>query len=376
MAYIGSSPTSGDFVLLDSITTSATASYTMQRNSVNFEPQSANHMIVSLNGTIQAPVSSFTVSGSTLTFASALTSSDVIDFILVLGNVNDVGTATTVVDSAITNNKLNLISTSSTPGLTVKGDGSSENGTIQLNCSQNSHGVKLSSPAHSAGQSYELILPTGNVTADKFLKVASVSGSGATGIGQLSFADAGGGAFTRVGGSSSTSSASYVDFDNVFTSTYTQYLITVACQFASNDSHLKLRMRASGSVDSGSGEYSWIVGGRGVSGTSESGIGNGQGDSSDDSYQCNQWGASDNKGENIFLQIHVRNPLPSTTSNAEGNYVMFQNTATVWTSDNYMTIQHGGGRKGGATDNDGIRFYPSTGNFRTYDIDIYGLQGS
>ena len=29
-------------------------------------------------------------------------------------------------------------------------------------------------------------------TADKFLKVASVSGSGATGVGQLSFADAGG----------------------------------------------------------------------------------------------------------------------------------------------------------------------------------------
>ena len=192
MAYIGKTPTSGDFVLLDSITTSATASYTMQKNSVNFEPQSANHMIVSLNGTIQAPVSSFTVSGSTLTFASALTSSDVIDFILVLGNVNDVGTATTVVDSAITNNKLNLISTSSTPGLTVKGDGSSENGTIQLNCSQNSHGVKISSPAHSAGQSYELILPTGNVTADKVLKVASVSGSGTTGIGQLSFGDAGG----------------------------------------------------------------------------------------------------------------------------------------------------------------------------------------
>jgi len=192
MAYIGSVPTSGSFTLLDSITTSATASFTMQKNSVNFEPQSANHMIVSLNGTIQAPVSSFTVSGSTLTFASALTSSDVIDFILVLGNVNDVGTATTVVDSAITKNKLNLISTSGSPGLEVKGDGSSENGTIQLNCSQNSHGVKISSPAHSAGQSYELILPTGNVTADKFLKVASVSGSGTTGIGQLSFADAGG----------------------------------------------------------------------------------------------------------------------------------------------------------------------------------------
>jgi len=193
MAYIGKQPTTGDFVLLDNLTASATASYTMQRNSVNFEPQSANHMIVSLNGTIQKPGSSFTISGSTITFASALTSSDAIDFILVLGNVNDVGVATSVVDSAITKGKLDLISTSGSPGLTVKGDGSSENGTIQLNCSQNSHGVKISSPAHSAGQSYELILPTGNVTADKFLKVASVSGSGATGIGQLSFADAGGG---------------------------------------------------------------------------------------------------------------------------------------------------------------------------------------
>ena len=192
MAYIGKTPTSGDFVLLDSITTSATASYTMQKNSVNFTPQSANHMIVSLNGTIQAPVSSFTVSGSTLTFSEALTSSDVIDFVLVLGNVNDVGVATSVVDSAITKNKLDLISTRGSPGLTVKGDGSSENGTIQLNCSQNSHGVKISSPDHSHSQSYELILPTGNVTADKFLKVASVSGSGTTGIGQLSFADAGG----------------------------------------------------------------------------------------------------------------------------------------------------------------------------------------
>ena len=120
MAYIGTTPTSGDFVLLDNLTASATASYTMQRNSVNFEPQSANHMIVSLNGTIQKPGSSFTISGSTITFASALTSSDAIDFILVLGNVNDVGVATSVVDSAITKGKLDLISTSGSPGLTVK----------------------------------------------------------------------------------------------------------------------------------------------------------------------------------------------------------------------------------------------------------------
>ena len=64
MSYIGVPPVSGDFVVLDSITTSATASYTLQRSSVNFAPESANHMLVSLNGTIQKPNSSFTISGS------------------------------------------------------------------------------------------------------------------------------------------------------------------------------------------------------------------------------------------------------------------------------------------------------------------------
>ena len=195
MPYIGKEPTTGNFVYADDITTSSTNTYNILVGGVAFSPESANHLIVSLNGVIQKANTSFSVSGSQITFlpsSGTLSSSDSIDFILILGTVNDVGVATTVADSAITKNKLNLISTSGSPGLEVKGDGSSENGTIQLNCSQNSHGVKISSPAHSAGQSYELILPTGNVTADKFLKVASVSGSGSTGIGQLSFADAGG----------------------------------------------------------------------------------------------------------------------------------------------------------------------------------------
>ena len=46
------------------------------------------------------------------------------------------------------------------PTLIIKGDGSSADGQLQLNCSQNSHGVKIKAPPHSAGQSYTLILPT------------------------------------------------------------------------------------------------------------------------------------------------------------------------------------------------------------------------
>jgi hypothetical protein len=75
-------------------------------------------------------------------------------------------------------------------GLTEIGGGTNA-GTIQLNCESNSHGIKLQSPPHSAGQSYTLIYPTGNVTAGTFLKVASITGSGTTAVGQLSFAAAG-----------------------------------------------------------------------------------------------------------------------------------------------------------------------------------------
>jgi len=75
-------------------------------------------------------------------------------------------------------------------GYTEIGGGTNP-GTIQLNCESNSHGIKLQSPPHSASQSYTLKFPTGNVTAGTFLKVDSVSGSGTTGVGQLSFAAAG-----------------------------------------------------------------------------------------------------------------------------------------------------------------------------------------
>ena len=92
MPFIGTQPEVGGYSVLDKLTASATASYTLQLNSANFSPSSANQLLVSLNGVIQKPGSSFTVSGSTLTFSSALTSSDSIDFILAMGEPLLVGT--------------------------------------------------------------------------------------------------------------------------------------------------------------------------------------------------------------------------------------------------------------------------------------------
>ena len=215
MSYIGKSPIVGNFQVCDAISVvNGQAAYTMQVGSANVSPESANNMIVSLNGVIQKPNTAYTISGATITFASNLASGDVIDFIQLLGDVLDIGTPSDgtvtsgklasnsvitakITDANVTGAKTNFVSTSSAAGLQIKGDGTTD-GTLQLNCSQNSHGIKFASPAHSSSQSYTLKFPTGNVTANKFLKVASVSGSGTSGVGQLSFADAGGGKINQV----------------------------------------------------------------------------------------------------------------------------------------------------------------------------------
>ena len=137
MPFIGSQPTRGAYLKCDAITTSATASYTLQVNGGSVNPASANNMIVSLNGVIQAPQDAYTVSGSTITFDSALTSSDVIDFILILGNTDPVGTPA---DGTITTNKLqnnavtNAKIANSTIDLTTKTTGSlpiAQGGTVR-----------------------------------------------------------------------------------------------------------------------------------------------------------------------------------------------------------------------------------------------------
>ena len=180
MAFIGKEPLTGAYNMLDNLTASATASYSLTLDSTAFVPESANHLLVSLNGVIQKAGSSYTVSGSTLTFSSSLASSDSIDFVLALGNVLDIGTPS---DATVTNAKTNFVSTSSAAGLQIKGDGTTD-GTLQLNCSQNSHGIKLKSPAHSTSSSYTLTFPGTDPSADKFLKT--------DGSGNLSFADASG----------------------------------------------------------------------------------------------------------------------------------------------------------------------------------------
>ena len=117
--------------------------------------------------------------------SATLTSSGAYDLVLDTNGGTNSGTIT-ITDGA----NGNITATPNGTGYVEIG-GNTNAGTIQLNCENNSHGIKLQSPAHSASQSYTLIYPTGNVTAGTFLKVASITGSGTTAVGQLSFAAAG-----------------------------------------------------------------------------------------------------------------------------------------------------------------------------------------
>jgi|9_EtaG_2_1085328.scaffolds.fasta_scaffold00513_3 hypothetical protein len=119
------------------------------------------------------------------------------------------------INTSTTNGNIKL-NPNGTGVVEVKGDGSSNNGKVQLNCSQNSHGVKLESPDHSASQSYTIKLPDNQIAADKILKVKSISGSGATAIGQLEFADAGGAGATGGG-----SDQAFFEGDQNVTTSYT-----------------------------------------------------------------------------------------------------------------------------------------------------------
>ena len=116
---------------------------------------------------------------------AALTSADISDGIITAPKIaTDAVETVKVKDLNVTTGKLAAdavtnAKTEFTPGLTIKGDGSSADGKITLNCSQNTHGVSIQGPPHSAAQSYTLTLPQ-SITNNYFLKT--------DGSGNLSFA--------------------------------------------------------------------------------------------------------------------------------------------------------------------------------------------
>ncbi len=127
-----------------------------------------------LNG-VKLDVTDFTATtGTSIVLGSGASTGDILQVVAYGTFTLSSFSASNLTSGTINNDRL------PSPVLTVKGDGSSTDGAIQLNCSQNSHGVKIKSPPHSAGQSYTLTLPQ-SITNGYYLKT--------DGSGNLSFAE-------------------------------------------------------------------------------------------------------------------------------------------------------------------------------------------
>jgi hypothetical protein len=101
MAYIGRDTDKiSNVEVLDNITFDGSSSYTLQKGGSNFTPSSANTLLVSIDGVVQA--GNFTVSGSTIDFGTAVAGTSTCDFILHYG----IGLITTPSDGTVTTAKL------------------------------------------------------------------------------------------------------------------------------------------------------------------------------------------------------------------------------------------------------------------------------
>lgn len=101
MPYIGRGTDKlSNVEVLDNITFDGSSSYTLQKGGVNFTPSSANNILISIDGVVQA--GNFTVSSSTIDFGTAVAGTSTCDFILHYG----IGLITTPADGTVTTAKL------------------------------------------------------------------------------------------------------------------------------------------------------------------------------------------------------------------------------------------------------------------------------
>ena len=271
--------------------------FNLTQNSVAFVPVSADALQIQIDGIIQS--GNYSVSGSTVTFNFTPSGSSVCNGIKHFG----VGVAFTPSSGSVTKDKTNFVSTSSSAGLEIKGDGTTD-GTLQLNCSQNSHGVKIKSPSHGSGQSYTLTLPTTAPATDKMLQTNS--------SGALSFVDAPSGTHEHLL-TVNASGASLVELDGTayFKTDYHHFLIYFQnVDLSTNSSFLDVQVGiSSGFLTSptsyGSARYGRRTNGDGNSSTLDTG------DYVYSQFSLNNGAAYFDGDENIQGEVRIWNAFDS-----------------------------------------------------------------
>ena len=311
MAYIGKTPTVGNFQKCDAISVvNGQAAYTLQVGGSNVSPESPNHVLVSLNGILQAPTDSYTISGSTLTFASNLATGDVIDFVMLLGNVLDLGTPS---DNTVT-------------------------------------GAKLNNDVISA----QTELASEPADTDEFL----VSDAGTIKRIDYSLIKASSPGLVKLSSTTLSSTASSIDFtSSIITSTYDTYLFVGMMHPETDNAYIQVRLSDGGAFNTGGSDYAWGY-------VTEAG--NGTSSNASDIIRMIDQQDTGTASRVACFELTLFNPQNSSVN----TNLVWQSTRD---DGNHSTFFGGGGRLNGEA-TDGIRFYFSSGDISVGSrITCYGI---
>ena len=138
MAYIGrQSGNVGNYVRCNTITpdgSTTTFALTNVLDSTAIAPGTENNVICSVSGVIQAPGTAFSIDGTNIVFSAAPLSTDVVDFVLVLGETVTTGTPSDgTVAAAQINSTLDLSSKTVTLPNTSVTNAQLQNSSITIN---------------------------------------------------------------------------------------------------------------------------------------------------------------------------------------------------------------------------------------------------
>ena len=179
----------------------------------------------------------------------------------------------------------------------------------------------------------------------------------------------GAGGLVYVGGSESTSATSVVSIDNVFSSTYTNYLVVVSRIIpttAGTDVFFKFRSSTPADV---SGNYGYA--GRFL--IANTGAESSKNGDSQDGVQINNGddaGINNNTtGEGFRMTLNVLNPVGSVQTGYHGTMAMLDNNG-------YGEGGYIGGIHQANTSIAGITFYMSTQTIARHTIKVYGMVDS
>ena len=367
MSYIGNKPATAFETVQKQISTSNSGTTITLDRAVT----SVQDILLTIDAVVQS-YDNYSVNGTTLTVGGTLNNNRV--EILYVGRTmqsvdptddsvssskikTDAVTTAKVQNDAITVDKLNLISTSSVPSLEAKGDGSSQDGYIALNCSQNSHAVKIKSPPHSANQSYTLTLPATAPASNKMLQT--------DGSGNLSFVDAPSGGLTFIKREVLGSNGDF-DIDNLFTTDFANYLVVLEDFTCTVDSQgLRMRMHDTSGIVSGA---KYRYGARYFQDDANLGSNTGQ----DQTYFQIATNSEEDAtwlGYNATLTFYKPRQNTSTRFTGHGSFI--QNDKT------YLTASYLAGHIDDEQEMRGLFFYYSSGGIRAgATITSYGFNES